>query len=59
MEGPFWALEGRGNCHRGSTNLCLRFVAAQGFKGARELAHVILAEGDETIPACVRVALRR
>jgi hypothetical protein len=37
----------------------LRFVAAQGFKGARELAHVILAEGDETIPACVRVALRR
>jgi transposase len=24
-------------------------IAAQGFKGARELAHVILAEGDETI----------
>src|ERR1700730_7340208 len=32
-------------------------VAAQGLKGARELARVILAEGDETIPACVRAAL--
>ena len=28
MEGPFWALEGRWNCRRGSTNLCLRFVSA-------------------------------
>ena len=38
MEGrrkvPFWALEGRWNCHRGSTNLCLRFVAAQGISKA-------------------------
>ena len=25
MEGPFWAMEGRWKCHRGSTNLCLRF----------------------------------
>ncbi|HWX37361.1 MAG TPA: hypothetical protein VNZ53_59350 [Steroidobacteraceae bacterium] len=32
-------------------------VAAQGLKNARELARVILAEGDETIPACVRAAL--
>jgi transposase len=32
-------------------------IAAQGFKGAREMARVILAEGDETIPACVRAAL--
>ncbi len=32
-------------------------VAAQGFKGAHELARVILAEGDETIPACVCAAL--
>jgi transposase len=36
-----------------------REKAAQGFKGARELAHVTLAEGDETIPACVRTALAR
>jgi hypothetical protein len=28
MEGPFWALEGRWNCRRGSTNFCLRFVSA-------------------------------
>ena len=32
-------------------------IAAQGLKNARELARVILAEGDETIPACVRAAL--
>ena len=32
-------------------------IAAQGLKNARELARVILAEGDETIPACVRTAL--
>jgi transposase len=30
---------------------------AQGLKNARELARVILADSDETIPACVRVAL--
>ncbi len=32
-------------------------IAAQGLKNARELAGVIKAEGDETIPACVRAAL--
>src|SRR6202171_1727169 len=32
-------------------------IAAQGLKNARELARVIKAEGDETIPACVRAAL--
>ena len=32
-------------------------IAAQGLKNARELAQVIVAEGDETIPACVRAAL--
>ena len=32
-------------------------VAAQGLKNARELARLIMAEGDETIPACVRMAL--
>lgn len=32
-------------------------IAAQGLKNARELARLILAEGDETIPACVRMAL--
>ena len=32
-------------------------IAAQGLKNARELTRVILAEGDETIPACVRAAL--
>ena len=32
-------------------------IAAQGLKNARELARVVLAEGDETIPACVRAAL--
>jgi transposase len=32
-------------------------IAAQGLKNARELAGVIKAEGDETIPACVRTAL--
>ena len=32
-------------------------IAAQGLKNARELAQVIMAEGDETIPACVRAAL--
>jgi transposase len=32
-------------------------IAAQGLKNARELARVILAEDDETIPACVRAAL--
>jgi transposase len=32
-------------------------IAAQGLKNARELTRVILAEGDETIPACVRTAL--
>jgi transposase len=32
-------------------------VAAQGFKNARDLAAVIITEGDETIPACMRVAL--
>src|SRR6202048_5089100 len=31
-------------------------IAAQGPKNARELAGVVLAEGDETIPACVRAA---
>ncbi len=32
-------------------------IAAQGPKNARELAGVVMAEGDETIPACVRAAL--
>jgi transposase len=32
-------------------------IAAQGLKNARDLAGVIKAEGDETIPACVRAAL--
>jgi transposase len=32
-------------------------IAAQGLKNARELAQVIVAEGDETIAACVRAAL--
>src|SRR6202047_3455366 len=32
-------------------------IAAQGPKNARELTRVILADGDETIPACVRAAL--
>jgi transposase len=32
-------------------------IAAQGLKNARDLAWVIKAEGDETIPACVRAAL--
>src|SRR5476649_1281741 len=32
-------------------------IAAQGLKNARDLARLILAEGDETIPACVRMAL--
>ena len=32
-------------------------IAAQGLKNARELARVVMAEGDETIPACVRAAL--
>ena len=32
-------------------------ITAQGLKNARELTRVILAEGDETIPACVRTAL--
>src|SRR5580700_11430846 len=32
-------------------------IAAQGLKNARELAGIIKAEGDETIPACVRAAL--
>jgi len=32
-------------------------IAAQGLKNARELAGVIKAEGDVTIPACVRTAL--
>jgi transposase len=32
-------------------------IAAQGPKNARELAGVVIAEGDETIPACVRAAL--
>ena len=32
-------------------------IAAQGLKNARELAQVVVAEGDETIPACVRAAL--
>lgn len=32
-------------------------IAAQGLKNARELAGIITAEGDETIPACVRTAL--
>jgi transposase len=32
-------------------------IAAQGLKNAHELACVILAEGDGTIPACVRAAL--
>jgi transposase len=32
-------------------------IAAQGLKNARELAGVIKAEGDMTIPACVRTAL--
>src|ERR1700687_2444344 len=32
-------------------------IAAQGLKNARELALVILAEGDETIPTCVQAAL--
>ena len=29
-------------------------ITAQGLKNARDLAGVIKAEGDETIPACVR-----
>ena len=32
-------------------------IAAQGPKNARELVGVVMAEGDETIPACVRAAL--
>ena len=32
-------------------------IPAPGPKNARELAGVVLAEGDETIPACVRAAL--
>jgi transposase len=32
-------------------------IAAQGLKNARELAGLIMAEGDETISACVRSAL--
>jgi transposase len=32
-------------------------IAAQGLKNARELAGLIMTEGDETIPACVRSAL--
>ena len=32
-------------------------IAAQGLKNARELATIIMAESDETIPACVRAAL--
>jgi transposase len=32
-------------------------IAAQGPKNARELAGVVKAEGDVTIPACVRAAL--
>jgi transposase len=32
-------------------------IAAQRLKNARELALVILAEGDETIPTCVQAAL--
>ena len=32
-------------------------TTAQGLKNARELTRVILAEGDETIPACVRTTL--
>jgi transposase len=32
-------------------------IAAQGLKNARELAGVLMAEGDETIPACVQAAL--
>ena len=32
-------------------------IAAQGPKNARELAGVVMAEGNETIPACVRAAL--
>ena len=32
-------------------------MAAQGLKNVRELARVIVAESDETIPACVLAAL--
>jgi transposase len=32
-------------------------IAARGLNNARELADLIMAEGDETIPACVRAAL--
>src|SRR5271168_662893 len=32
-------------------------IAAQGLKNARELADLIMAEADETIPACARAAL--
>jgi len=32
-------------------------VAAQGLKNARGLAGIITAESDETVPACVRMAL--
>src|SRR5664280_948909 len=32
-------------------------IAAQGLKNARELADLIMAEGNETLPACVRGAL--
>ena len=32
-------------------------ITAQGLKTARDLAGVIKAEGDKTIPACVRAAL--
>jgi hypothetical protein len=35
----------------------VRVVDHGSFKNARELARVILAEGNETIPACVRAAL--
>ena len=31
-------------------------IATQGLNNARELERLILAEGDETIPACVRMA---
>ena len=34
-------------------------IAAQGLKAARDLAGVVMAEGDETIPACVRAASPR